>query len=68
MLRTLCREIARITSTEQAQLFVVDYLRTQLGVVADEYVAGYAISALARPGPCTNRCSHSCATPAAWAC
>lgn len=44
-LRTLCRELMRTHTVEQAQLLVVDYRRGLLGVVETEYLAGYAMSA-----------------------
>jgi S-DNA-T family DNA segregation ATPase FtsK/SpoIIIE len=44
-LRTLCREIVRTVMPEQAQLFVVDFRRTLLGVVESEHSGGYAMSA-----------------------
>jgi S-DNA-T family DNA segregation ATPase FtsK/SpoIIIE len=43
-LRTLCRETVRNKTAEQVQLFVVDFRRTLLGVVAPEYLGGYAMS------------------------
>ncbi|MGV0626190.1 type VII secretion protein EccCb [Mycolicibacter minnesotensis] len=45
VLRTLCRELVRTRSAEQAQLLVVDYRRGLLGVVPAEHLAGYAMSA-----------------------
>jgi S-DNA-T family DNA segregation ATPase FtsK/SpoIIIE len=44
-LRTLCTEIARTNDAGSAQLLIVDYRRTLLGVVESEHLAGYAISA-----------------------
>ena len=43
-LRTLCREIVRTRSADQAQLLVVDFRRTLLGVVESEHLDGYAMS------------------------
>ncbi|QLL10016.1 type VII secretion protein EccCb [Mycobacterium vicinigordonae] len=43
-LRTLCREILRTADAAQAQLFVVDFRRTLLGVVDGEQLGGYAMS------------------------
>ncbi|MEO6792429.1 MAG: type VII secretion protein EccCa [Mycobacterium sp.] len=45
VLRTLCRELVRTRTAEQAQLLVVDYRRSLLGVVQSEHLAGYAMSA-----------------------
>lgn len=42
VLRTLCREIVRTTTAERAQLFIVDFRRTLLGVVASDHLGGYA--------------------------
>lgn len=46
-LRTLCAELMRTATPAQAQLVVVDYRRSLLGVVEAEYLGGYAISAAA---------------------
>jgi S-DNA-T family DNA segregation ATPase FtsK/SpoIIIE len=46
-LRTLCREIVRGTPPESAQLFVVDYRRTLLGIVDPVRLAGYGFSSAA---------------------
>ncbi|WP_374022807.1 type VII secretion protein EccCa [Mycobacterium sp. HNNTM2301] len=43
-LRTLCREIVRTKSPAQAQLLIVDFRRSLLGVVESEHLAGYAMS------------------------
>lgn len=43
-LRTLCREIVRTTTPAQAQLLIVDFRRTLLGVVESEHLSGYAMS------------------------
>ena len=43
-LRTMCRDIVRTSTTEQAQLLIVDFRRTLLGVVESEHLAGYAMS------------------------
>lgn len=45
--RILCREIMRTNSAESAQLFIVDYRRTLLGVVETDHLAGYTPSAAA---------------------
>ncbi len=47
VLRTLCREIVRTSTAEQAQLMVVDYRRSLLGVVGTDHLGGYAMSAAA---------------------
>ncbi|WP_102141756.1 type VII secretion protein EccCa [Mycobacterium hubeiense] len=47
VLRTLCRELVRTNDPAAAQLLIVDYRRTLLGVVETEHVIGYAISAIA---------------------
>ncbi|MCV7426464.1 type VII secretion protein EccCa [Mycobacterium montefiorense] len=43
-LRTLCREIVRTKTAAQAQILIVDYRRTLLGVVESEHLGGYAMS------------------------
>ncbi len=43
-LRTLCREIVRTRTAAQAQLLIIDFRRTLLGVVESEHCAGYAMS------------------------
>jgi S-DNA-T family DNA segregation ATPase FtsK/SpoIIIE len=47
VLRTLCREIVRTHTPEQAQLVVIDYRRSLLGVVETSHLGGYAMSAAA---------------------
>ncbi|OBK29944.1 type VII secretion protein EccCb, partial [Mycobacterium asiaticum] len=44
MLRTLCREIVRTNTIEQAQLFIVDFRRNLLGVLESGYLGGFAMS------------------------
>ena len=46
-LRTLCREFVRTNTAESAQLFIIDFRRTLLGVVESDHLAGYAPSAAA---------------------
>jgi S-DNA-T family DNA segregation ATPase FtsK/SpoIIIE len=46
-LRVLCSEITRTNTAEAAQLFVVDFRRTLLGVVESDHLAGYIPSAAA---------------------
>jgi DNA segregation ATPase FtsK/SpoIIIE, S-DNA-T family len=46
-LRMLCREIVRTNTPESAQLFIVDFRRTLLGVVESDHLAGYTPSAVA---------------------
>lgn len=43
-LRTLCREIVRTKRPEQAQLLIVDFRRSLLGLVESEHLRGYAMS------------------------
>jgi DNA segregation ATPase FtsK/SpoIIIE, S-DNA-T family len=43
-LRTLCRDIVRTKTAGQAQLLIVDFRRTLLGVVESEHLVGYAMS------------------------
>ncbi|CDO87109.1 secretion protein EccC [Mycobacterium triplex] len=43
-LRTLCREVARTKTAAQAQLLIVDFRRTLLGVVESQHLGGYAMS------------------------
>ena len=43
-LRTLCREIVRANTAAQAQLLIVDFRRSLLGVVESEHLGGYATS------------------------
>jgi DNA segregation ATPase FtsK/SpoIIIE, S-DNA-T family len=47
VLRTVCREIMRTATAAQAQLFIVDFRRTSLGVAESEHLGGYAISSTA---------------------
>ena len=46
-LRTLCSEIVRTNNADSAQLFIIDFRRTLLGVVESDHLAGYAPSAAA---------------------
>jgi S-DNA-T family DNA segregation ATPase FtsK/SpoIIIE len=46
-LRTLCLEIVRRTTPQHAELFVVDYRRTLLGIVDPARLSGYAFSSAA---------------------
>jgi S-DNA-T family DNA segregation ATPase FtsK/SpoIIIE len=46
-LRMLCREIVRTNTPDSAQLFIVDFRRTLLGVVESDHLAGYSPSAIA---------------------
>ena len=46
-LRILCREIVRTNSAGSAQLFIIDFRRTLLGVVETDHLAGYTPSAAA---------------------
>jgi S-DNA-T family DNA segregation ATPase FtsK/SpoIIIE len=43
-LRALCREIVRTKTAAEAQLLVVDFRRSLLGVVESEHLGGYATS------------------------
>ncbi|OBG39978.1 type VII secretion protein EccCa [Mycobacterium sp. E3198] len=43
-LRTLCREIMRTKTAAEAQLLIVDFRRTLLGVVESEHLGGYAMT------------------------
>ncbi|ODR09360.1 type VII secretion protein EccC [Mycobacterium sherrisii] len=43
-LRTVCREIVRTTTPQQARLCIVDYRRSLLGVVESQHLDGYAMS------------------------
>jgi DNA segregation ATPase FtsK/SpoIIIE, S-DNA-T family len=43
-LRTVCGEIARTKTAEEARIVVVDYRRTLLGAVESEHLGGYAMS------------------------
>jgi DNA segregation ATPase FtsK/SpoIIIE, S-DNA-T family len=47
VLRTLCNDIVRTTTAEAAQLFIVDFRRTMLGVIESEHLAGYIPSSAA---------------------
>lgn len=47
VLRVLCRELVRTRTADRAQLLVVDYRRSLLGVVDSGHLAGYAMSATA---------------------
>ncbi|WP_099037129.1 type VII secretion protein EccCa [Mycobacterium neglectum] len=44
MLRLLCRQLIRTNTADEAQLEIVDYRRTLLGVVESEHLGGYAMS------------------------
>jgi DNA segregation ATPase FtsK/SpoIIIE, S-DNA-T family len=46
-LRTLCREIVRTNTAAKAQLFIVDFRRSLLGVIESEHLGGYAMSSAA---------------------
>ncbi|ORV81691.1 secretion protein EccC [Mycobacterium interjectum] len=46
-MRTLCREIVRTKTAAEAQLLVVDFRRSLLGVVESEHLGGYAMSSAA---------------------
>jgi S-DNA-T family DNA segregation ATPase FtsK/SpoIIIE len=46
-LRTLCREIVRTNTAPEAQLLIVDFRRSLLGVVESEHLGGYAVSSAA---------------------
>ena len=46
-LRTLCHEIVRTNTANSAQLFIIDFRRTLLGVVESDHLAGYTPSAAA---------------------
>ena len=46
-LRLLCREIIRTNDADAAQLEIVDFRRTLLGVVESKHLAGYAMSTAA---------------------
>jgi DNA segregation ATPase FtsK/SpoIIIE, S-DNA-T family len=43
-LRTLCRDIVRTKTAAEAQVLIVDYRRTLLGVVESQHLGGYAMS------------------------
>jgi S-DNA-T family DNA segregation ATPase FtsK/SpoIIIE len=43
-LRTLCRDIVRTKTAAEAQLLIVDFRRTLLGVVESQHLGGYAMS------------------------
>ncbi|HEX9832801.1 MAG TPA: type VII secretion protein EccCb, partial [Mycobacterium sp.] len=44
LLRLLCRELVRTNTADEAQLEIVDFRRTLLGVVESEHLTGYAMS------------------------
>ncbi len=44
VLRLLCTEIVRTRSPREAQLEIVDFRRTMLGVVESDHLAGYSVS------------------------
>jgi DNA segregation ATPase FtsK/SpoIIIE, S-DNA-T family len=46
-LRTLCRQIVRTNTADSAQLFIIDFRRTLLGIVESDHLAGYTPSAAA---------------------
>ncbi|TPG34397.1 type VII secretion protein EccCa [Mycolicibacterium hodleri] len=43
-LRTLCREIQRSKGSDEAQVLIVDFRRTLLGVLESDHLLGYAMS------------------------
>ncbi|HYU83790.1 MAG TPA: type VII secretion protein EccCb, partial [Kribbellaceae bacterium] len=45
LLRTMCREIMRAYTPKEAQIVVVDYRRSLLGEVPDEYLVNYLTNA-----------------------
>ena len=47
LLRLLCAEITRTRSPREAQLEIVDFRRTMLGVVESDHLAGYSVSGVA---------------------
>lgn len=47
VLRTLCRELTRTSTAEQAQVVIGDYRRSLLGVIDSGHLGGYAASAAA---------------------
>ncbi|MGB7505599.1 MAG: type VII secretion protein EccCb, partial [Mycobacterium sp.] len=47
LLRLLCTEIIRTRSPREAELEVVDYRRTMLGVVESDHLTGYSVSSTA---------------------
>jgi S-DNA-T family DNA segregation ATPase FtsK/SpoIIIE len=49
-LRTLCREIVRTNTAAEAQLLIVDFRRSLLGVVESKHLGGYAMSSSALGG------------------
>lgn len=49
-LRTLCREIVRTKTAAEAQLLIVDFRRSLLGVVESENPGAYAMSRAALGG------------------
>ncbi|MCH9700643.1 MAG: type VII secretion protein EccCa [Actinomycetia bacterium] len=58
LLRLLCTELVRSRSPLEAQLEIVDYRRTMLGVVESDHLAGYSMSGAALTGrmaPLTER-------------
>jgi S-DNA-T family DNA segregation ATPase FtsK/SpoIIIE len=44
VLRLLCRELVRTNTADEAQLEIVDFRRTLLGVVESKHLTGYAMS------------------------
>jgi DNA segregation ATPase FtsK/SpoIIIE, S-DNA-T family len=44
VLRLLCRELIRTNTADEAQLEIVDFRRTLLGVVESDHLTGYAMS------------------------
>ena len=64
LLRTYMSEVTRLLHTGEAQLFVVDYRRANLGEFPDEWVADYATNAPDRGragrGPRPSSCATGC--------
>ncbi len=46
-LRMLCREVVRTNTADSAQLFIIDYRRTLLGVIESDHLAAYMPSTAA---------------------
>ncbi len=47
LLRLLCTEIVRTRSPREAELEIVDYRRTMLGVIESDHLTGYSVSSTA---------------------
>ena len=58
VLRLLCRQLIRTNTADEAQLEIVDFRRTLLGVVESKHLTGYAMSPASLAHGC-RRCQQA---------